>query len=83
VTVERRALPAGDYGAVTKGNVIAVVERKTLANLASSLSDGILAFQMQRLPRLTAPPLWSKAITQIFFAPSQVAVPGSPTCSVA
>ena len=49
VTVERRALPAGDYGAVVEGTVIAAVERKTLANLASSLSDGILAFQMQRL----------------------------------
>lgn len=49
VTVERRALPGGDYGAVVDGRVVAVVERKTLANLATSLSDGILAFQMQRL----------------------------------
>ncbi len=29
--------------------MVAVVERKTLANLATSLSDGSLAFQMQRL----------------------------------
>jgi ERCC4-type nuclease len=29
--------------------VVAVVERKSLANLATSLSDGSLAFQMQRL----------------------------------
>ena len=29
--------------------VVAVVERKTLENLATSLSDGGLAFQMQRL----------------------------------
>jgi hypothetical protein len=49
VTIERRALPAGDYGAIADGTVVAVVERKTLANLASSLSDGTLAFQMQRL----------------------------------
>lgn len=49
VTIERRALPGGDYGAIVNDTVVAVVERKTLANLASSLSDGTLAFQMQRL----------------------------------
>jgi ERCC4-type nuclease len=49
VTIERRALPAGDYGAIVDGSVLAVVERKTLANLATSLSDGTLAFQIQRL----------------------------------
>jgi hypothetical protein len=49
VAIERRALPAGDYGAIVGGSVVAVVERKTLANLATSLSDGSLSFQMQRL----------------------------------
>lgn len=49
VTVERRALPAGDYGAIVDGQVTAVVERKTLENLATSLSDGSLVFQMQKL----------------------------------
>ena len=49
VTIERRALAGGDYGAIVEGRVVAVVERKTLANLATSLSDGTLAFQMQRL----------------------------------
>jgi hypothetical protein len=49
VTTERRALPAGDYGALVEDRVVAIVERKTLANLATSLSDGSLAFQMQRL----------------------------------
>lgn len=49
VTLERRALPAGDYGAVAGDVVLAVVERKTLENLATSLSDGSLVFQMQRL----------------------------------
>lgn len=49
VAVERRALPAGDYGVVLAENVIAVVERKTLENLATSLSDGTLNFQLQRL----------------------------------
>jgi ERCC4 domain len=49
VTTERTALAAGDYGALVQDRVIAVVERKSLANLAASLSDGSLAFQMQRL----------------------------------
>lgn len=49
VTIERRALVAGDYAALVDGAVAAVIERKTLENLASSLSDGGLAFQMQRL----------------------------------
>ena len=49
VTIERRTLPAGDYGAIADGAVVAVVERKTLENLATSLSDGTLAFQLQRL----------------------------------
>jgi hypothetical protein len=49
VTIERRALPGGDYGAMVEDRVVAVVERKTLDNLAASLSDGSLAFQLQRL----------------------------------
>lgn len=49
VTVVRRALPAGDYAALAGDDVVAVVERKTLENLATSLSDGSLPFQMQRL----------------------------------
>ncbi|HYS01319.1 MAG TPA: ERCC4 domain-containing protein, partial [Candidatus Eisenbacteria bacterium] len=49
VTIERRALAGGDYGAMVEDRVIAVVERKTLDNLAASLSDGSLAFQLQRL----------------------------------
>jgi ERCC4 domain len=49
VSVERRALPGGDYGVIRDEAVIAVVERKTLENLATSLSDGSLVFQLQRL----------------------------------
>ena len=49
VVTERTALPAGDYAVVAEGDPIASVERKTLENLAASLSDGTLAFQMQRL----------------------------------
>jgi ERCC4 domain-containing protein len=49
VAIQRHALPAGDYAAVVGEAVVAVIERKTLENLATSLSDGGLAFQMQRL----------------------------------
>jgi hypothetical protein len=49
VVTERAALPAGDYAVLADGDPIATVERKTLENLASSLSEGSLAFQMQRL----------------------------------
>ncbi|GIU99219.1 MAG: hypothetical protein KatS3mg014_0835 [Actinomycetota bacterium] len=52
VTTERLALPAGDYAVVAEGDPIATVERKTLENLAASLSDGTLAFQMQRLAEI-------------------------------
>jgi hypothetical protein len=49
----RAALPAGDYGVESaSGTLLAAVERKTLENLASSLSDGTLAFQMTRLAEL-------------------------------
>jgi hypothetical protein len=49
VEAERVALGAGDYAVGSAEALIATVERKTLENLASSLSDGTLAFQMQRL----------------------------------
>jgi hypothetical protein len=53
VATERAALPAGDYGVRTdQEHLVAVVERKSLENLATSLSDGTLAFQMQRLAEL-------------------------------
>lgn len=49
----RTALPAGDYAVhATDETVLAAVERKTLDNLAATLSDGTLAFQMQRLAEL-------------------------------
>ncbi|MGZ5305284.1 MAG: ERCC4 domain-containing protein [Actinomycetota bacterium] len=49
VLVERATLQAGDYAVLTDGDVIATVERKTLENFATSLSDGTMAFQLQRL----------------------------------
>ncbi len=51
--VVRAALSAGDYAILSAaGEPIASVERKSLENLASTLSDGSLAFQLQRLAEL-------------------------------
>ena len=52
VQTERIALPAGDYAVRSGGSLAAAVERKSLENFVSSLSDGTLAFQMQRLSEL-------------------------------
>ena len=52
LVVERRALPAGDYAAIVGEAVVAAIGCKTLDNLATSLSHGSLAFQLQRLAEL-------------------------------
>jgi len=49
VSTSRRALPVGDYGTFLEELLVAAVERKSLADLAKSLSDGSLAFQMAEL----------------------------------
>jgi hypothetical protein len=49
VTVRRAALPAGDYGVVVAGELLASVERKTLEDLASSLTTGKLTYQLTDL----------------------------------
>jgi hypothetical protein len=46
---ERRALPAGDYGVEANGEIVAVVERKTLADLAGRLVDGSLTYALAEL----------------------------------
>jgi hypothetical protein len=52
VTV-RATVSAGDYAIYApNGALLAAVERKSLDNLASTLSDGSLAFQLQRLAEL-------------------------------
>lgn len=48
-STERRALPAGDYGVELFGEVVAVVERKSLADLAASLVDGSLTYALAEL----------------------------------
>jgi ERCC4 domain len=47
---QRRALPCGDYGVVDDNDeIVAVVERKTLTDLAHRLVDGSLAYAMADL----------------------------------
>lgn len=52
-SVVREALQAGDYAVRdADGRIIAAVERKSLADLASSLNNGSLAFELGRLSSL-------------------------------
>jgi hypothetical protein len=49
----RATVAAGDYAIHTPdGRLLAAVERKSLDNLVTTLSDGSLAFQLQRLAEL-------------------------------
>jgi hypothetical protein len=53
-STERRALPAGDYGIAHDGQIVAVVERKSLHDLVRRLIDGQLTYalaDMAALPR--------------------------------
>jgi hypothetical protein len=52
VRLVKRALPCGDYGIVLDGLLVASVERKSLADLASSLSTGRLRFALGELAAL-------------------------------
>lgn len=45
----KKALPVGDYGVYAEGELIAVVERKSLADLAGALSGGRLAYRLGAL----------------------------------
>lgn len=49
VTTTRGPLTAGDYGLVIDGNLLAAVERKSLADLVASLTGGKLKFQLTDL----------------------------------
>lgn len=50
--VQRRALPAGDYAVARDDELVASVERKSVADLARSLVDGGLGFAMGELSGL-------------------------------
>lgn len=47
-----RALPCGDYGIVVDGALVASVERKSLADLLSSLTGGTLRYALAELASL-------------------------------
>lgn len=49
VSVRRGRLVAGDYGLLHEGALVATVERKSLADLASSITSGRLRFQLAEL----------------------------------
>jgi ERCC4 domain len=53
-SVEQASLPAGDYAVRSGEQIVAAVERKTLADLAGSLVDGSLGFVMAELAALPA-----------------------------
>lgn len=48
----RQALPCGDYGLVIDGQLVASVERKSLADLVASLTGGKLRYQVADLAAL-------------------------------
>jgi hypothetical protein len=49
VTTTKRALSCGDYGVEVDGTIVAVVERKSLADLVTSLTNGKLRFALAEL----------------------------------
>ena len=51
-TTRRQALPAGDYGVVVDGHLVAAVERKSIADLVSTLTTGKLRYLMADLAAL-------------------------------
>lgn len=48
----KRALACGDYGVTLEGRLVAAVERKSLADLVSSLIDGTLRYALGELAAL-------------------------------
>lgn len=52
MTTVRRALPCGDYGITLGDRLVAVVERKSLADLVSSLINGKLRYALGDLAAL-------------------------------
>ena len=52
VRTTRQALPCGDYGLVLEGALVAAVERKSLADLSSSLTSGRLRYALGELAAL-------------------------------
>ncbi len=76
-TTLREALPCGDYGVRRDGQLLAVVERKSLEDLARSLVDGRLPAQLAELatvPRaaVVVEERWSRLFTLPYVKPGFV-----------
>jgi hypothetical protein len=52
VTTVSRALPCGDYGVVADGRLVAAVERKSIGDLVSSVTNGKLRYALGDLAAL-------------------------------
>jgi hypothetical protein len=78
VTTVSRALPCGDYGVTLGDRLVAAVERKSLADLTSSLTNGTLRFaltELAALPRaaVVVEERWSQVFKQAWVRPAIVA----------
>jgi len=86
VTTTRRALPAGDHGIADDDRLLASVERKTLADLVSTLTSGRLKYllgELAALPRaaVVVEDRWSAVFKLTRVRPSVVAE-GLAECQV-
>ena len=86
VTTTRAALPAGDYGVLHHGRPHAVVERKSIGDLASSLTSGRLRYQLADLAQLPRAAVvvedrWSEVFRQRHVRPAVLA-DGIAECQV-
>ena len=54
-TTVKKALPCGDYGIEIAGQLVAAVERKSLADLVSSMINGKLRYALGELAALGCP----------------------------
>jgi hypothetical protein len=77
-TTTRRALPVGDYAVELDGEVVGVVERKTLADLSARLVDGslpILTAELSSVPRaaIVVEDRWADVFRLEHVSPAMVA----------
>src|SRR6266536_1910706 len=78
VRTVRRALPCGDYGLIAGGRLVAAVERKSMADLVTSLTGGKLRYalaDLAALPRaaIVVEDRYSQIFTQQRVRPALVA----------
>jgi hypothetical protein len=78
VTLAKRALPIGDYAVEADGEVLGVVERKKLAELAGNVVDGSLLIRLGELAAarraaVVVEDRWADVFRLKYVAPSMVA----------